>query len=111
MMGRQRWRGLWDRGATATAAPEDSARAGDDGAGAANPKLSGTPAGPDPGPRLGGTPAGPDPGPRLGGTPAGPDPGQHAPPAGPAARPGVPGWLERAAGWAWRLLVLGVLLY
>jgi predicted PurR-regulated permease PerM len=26
-------------------------------------------------------------------------------------QPRVPGWLERAAGWAWRLLILGALLY
>src|SRR5260370_35761059 len=63
-MGRQRWRGLWDRGAPAAAAPGDAARAGDDGDGR-------------------------------------PDP----------ARPSVPGWLERAAGWAWRLLILGALRY
>jgi predicted PurR-regulated permease PerM len=92
MMGRQRWRGLWDRGATATAAPEGTARAGDDGLGTADPGPGGTPAGLDPGLA-----------------------GQHAPaaglPAGPGARPRVPGWLERAAGWAWRLLVLGALLY
>jgi len=30
--------------------------------------------------------------------------------AGPG-QPRVPGWLERAAGWAWRLLILGALLY
>src|SRR5215472_16336883 len=33
------------------------------------------------------------------------------PPAEPGADPGVPVWLHRAAGWAWRLLILGVLLY
>src|SRR5437667_78391 len=49
MMGRQRWRGLWDRGATATAAPEDTACAGDDGPGPADPGPGGTRAGPDPG--------------------------------------------------------------
>ncbi len=91
-MGRQRWRGRWDRGAMATAAPEDTACAGDDGLGTADPGPGGTSAGPDPGLA-----------------------GQHAPaaglPAGPGARPRVPGWLERAAGWAWRLLVLGALLY
>src|SRR6266581_2652652 len=92
MMARQRWRGRWDRGATATAAPEDTACAGDNGLRTADPGPGGTLAGPDPGLA-----------------------GQHAPaaglPAGPGARPRVPGWLERAAGWAWRLLVLGALLY
>jgi predicted PurR-regulated permease PerM len=29
----------------------------------------------------------------------------------PRAAPRVPGWLERAAGWSWRLLILGVLIY
>lgn len=32
--------------------------------------------------------------------PAGPGPGDHA-----------PGWLQRAAGWSWRLLVVGLLVY
>lgn len=32
-------------------------------------------------------------------------------PAGPAREPQVPGWLQQAAGWAWRLLVLGILIY
>jgi predicted PurR-regulated permease PerM len=31
--------------------------------------------------------------------------------AGPAHEPQVPGWLQQAAGWAWRLLILGILLY
>ena len=87
-MARQRWRGLWDRGAPATVAPGDAAHAGDNGAGPAQPGPGTGPPGPDPGP---------------GGPPAGA--------AGPAPQPRVPAWLERAAGWAWRLLVLGALLY
>ena len=31
--------------------------------------------------------------------------------AGAGHEPGVPVWLQRAAGWSWRLLILGVLLY
>jgi predicted PurR-regulated permease PerM len=31
--------------------------------------------------------------------------------AEPGQRAQVPGWLERGAGWAWRLLILGILLY
>src|SRR6516164_7086427 len=33
------------------------------------------------------------------------------PQAEPGGEPGVPVWLHRAAGWAWRLLILGILLY
>jgi predicted PurR-regulated permease PerM len=90
MMARQRWRGLWDRGTPpATAAPGGAAGA-EDGAGAdaAHPGPDGAPPGQVPGP----------------GRP-------HTEAGGPAARPWVPAWLERAAGWAWRLLVLGALIY
>jgi predicted PurR-regulated permease PerM len=49
-------------------------------------------------------------------------PGQDAPPPGgetgeaagwaePAAPSQVPGWLQLAAGWSWRLLVVGVVVY
>jgi predicted PurR-regulated permease PerM len=85
-MGRQRWRGLWARGAPAVAVPGDTARASGDGAATVDPGLDGTQGGPDPGPAAG-------------------------PPAGPGTQPRVPGWLERAAGWAWRLLILGLLIY
>ena len=88
MMGRQRWRGPRDRGGPAAAPPGDAARTRDDGVGRAAPRPDGTPAQPVLGP-------------------GGPD--AHA--AGPPARPRVPGWLERGAGWAWRLLVLGALIY
>src|SRR5215831_17654103 len=54
-------------------------------------------------------------------TAAGPDGGDTHPSDGdtglrtgaarPRAEPRVPGWLERTAGWAWRLLILGVLIY
>ncbi len=44
--------------------------------------------------------------------PAAPGPAGRGPgPAAPRAEPRVPGWLERAAGWAWRLLILGALIY
>ena len=39
------------------------------------------------------------------------EPGARTGPARPRAEPRVPGWLERAAGWAWRLLILGALIY
>jgi predicted PurR-regulated permease PerM len=32
-------------------------------------------------------------------------------PAGTSREPRVPAWLHRAAGWAWRLLILGVTIY
>jgi predicted PurR-regulated permease PerM len=42
--------------------------------------------------------------------PADPDRGA-GPVAAPAADSQVPGWLQRAAGWSWRLLLLGVVIY
>ena len=116
MMGRQRWRGPRDRGGPAAAPPGDAARTRDDSVGRAAPRPDGTPAQPVLGP------GGPDAhaaGPLD--QAAGPldqaaaPRGQAAGPldqaAGPPARPRVPGWLERGAGWAWRLLVLGALIY
>src|SRR5215472_13624204 len=47
-------------------------------------------------------------------TAAGPDDGDTGLRTGaarPRTEPRVPGWLERAAGWAWRLLILGALIY
>jgi len=85
-MGRQRWRGLGGRGAPAATAPGDAARAGEDGIGPVEPEPE-----PDE-------------------TPPGPQAGQ-ADPARQPAQPRVPAWLERAAGWAWRLLILGALIY
>jgi predicted PurR-regulated permease PerM len=32
-------------------------------------------------------------------------------PAGPAGGSGVPQWLQRAAGWSWRLLLIGIVIY
>jgi len=90
MMGRQRWRGLGDRGAPAATAPGDAARAGEDGIDLADP---------DPEPE-------PEPGEALPGPQAG-----QSDSAGQPARPRVPPWLEGAAGWAWRLLILGALIY
>src|SRR5215472_8219648 len=86
MMGRQRWRGLGGRGAAAATARDDTAAAGEDGIGPVG-------SGPEPAE-----------------TPTGPQAGQARPATQPA-QPRVPGWLERAAGWAWRLLILGALLY
>jgi predicted PurR-regulated permease PerM len=86
MMGRQRWRGLGDRGVPAAAAPGDAARAGEDGPGPAEPE-------PEPGEASARSQAGP------------------SGPAGQPARSRVPAWLEGTAGWAWRLLILGALIY
>ena len=33
------------------------------------------------------------------------------PAAAPRAESRIPGWLERSAGWAWRLIILGALIY
>jgi predicted PurR-regulated permease PerM len=88
MMARQRWRGLRDRGAPGTAAP------GETGVPGAAPRASTAHAG----------------GNGAADAPPGPDPGPPAEVAGPPG-PRVPAWLERAAGWSWRLLVLGALLY
>jgi predicted PurR-regulated permease PerM len=40
-------------------------------------------------------------------TPAGVPPGGRPEPAGAQ----VPGWLQRAAGWSWRLLLVGIVIY
>ena len=42
------------------------------------------------------------------GTPARPQP---APGSRAQAEPPVPGWLQRAAAWSWRLLLVGILIY
>ena len=48
-------------------------------------------------------------------TPAGAADGPGPQPAGPGPRPRpatqVPGWLQRAAGWSWRLLLIGIVIY
>src|SRR5215831_5737404 len=112
MMRRPRWRGTPDRGASAVTAgdPEAGMSPGNGdasphaGHAAADPGHAATDAGravagaAEAGPRPG------DGGPRA----AGP---QHTGPAARRAEPRVPGWLERAAGWAWRLLILGALIY
>jgi predicted PurR-regulated permease PerM len=79
-------------------APDDAARAGADGIGPvdAGPEPAETPPGPPTG-QAGSA-----------GRPA--QPGQPGQPA-QLAQPRVPGWLERTAGWAWRLLILGALIY
>ncbi len=33
------------------------------------------------------------------------------PPPGDSRAPHVPGWLQRAAGWSWRLLIIGLVIY
>jgi predicted PurR-regulated permease PerM len=54
-------------------------------------------------------PGGPDAGPVNGGPPPADSDGVGwAPAAGPSQ---VPAWLQLAAGWAWRLLVLGIVIY
>jgi predicted PurR-regulated permease PerM len=74
------------RGVPAATAPGDAARAGEDGTGPVEPE------------------------PEPGEAPPGPQAGQDGS-AGQPAQPRVPAWLERAAGWAWRLLILGALIY
>src|SRR6516162_6044054 len=130
MMRRRMWHGIRDRGAPAVTAgdPETgigpgngdaSPRAGHAEADTAEAGLRPADGGPRPGdgvprpgdgvPRPGdGVPRSGDGGPRSGdGVPPLAGPG----PVRPRAEPRVPGWLERAAGWAWRLLILGVLIY
>ena len=113
MMGRQRWRGLRDRGAPAAAAGA-TAGAGDGGIGPPDPGPGGLPAGR--------TPAGPHPradGPHdqaaslrdQAASPRDQAVGPRDQAATPPAQRRVPGWLESAASWAWRLLVLGALIY
>ena len=77
---------MGSRGAPAATASGDAGRAGADGTG---------PVDPEPGP---------------GGAPPGPQAGQAGQARQPA-QPRVPAWLDRAAGWAWRLLILGALIY
>jgi len=124
------WHGIRDRGAPAVTAGDPETGIGP-GNGDASPRAGHAEAdtaeagprpadgGPRPGdgvprpgdgvPRPGdGVPRSGDGGPRSGdGVPPLAGPG----PARPRAEPRVPGWLERAAGWAWRLLILGVLIY
>ncbi len=54
-----------------------------------------------------GGPAGPDNG--VGAIQQGIDQGSAGPPPGPGAQ--VPRWLQRAAGWSWRLLLVGIVVY
>ncbi|HEY2309198.1 MAG TPA: AI-2E family transporter [Streptosporangiaceae bacterium] len=74
------------RGVPAATAPGDAARAGADGIGPVEPE------------------------PEPGDAPPGAQAGQAGTATQPA-QPRVPAWLERAAGWAWRLLILGALIY
>src|SRR5215831_15430129 len=94
MMRRRRWHGMRDRGAPA-------ATAGD-----ADP---GGPANSDAGPRAGHAVAGG--GHATAGTAEAGQPGGDGGPRPVRAEPRVPGWLDRAAGWSWRLLILGALIY
>src|SRR5262252_3903902 len=123
-MRRPRWPGTRDRGApAATAAGPETGADGADGPGNGDARLHAGHAAVDAAeavPRPGDT--GPRPmeaGPRP--MEAGPRPMEAGPPpadtglrtgaARPRTEPRVPGWLERAAGWAWRLLILGALIY
>jgi predicted PurR-regulated permease PerM len=83
MMARRVWHGVRDRGGDAAAPPGDPERASGDG--------------------LGGTEQERASGDGLGAT--------EWEPAEPATDRRVPGWLQQAAGWSWRLLILGALLY
>jgi predicted PurR-regulated permease PerM len=97
MMRRRRWHVIRDRDAPAVTAGDPETGIGP-GNGDASPHTGHAAANAaEAGPRSG------DGGPRPAGAPTGP--------ARPRAEARVPGWLERAAGWAWRLLILGVLIY
>src|SRR5262250_1790408 len=100
MMRRRRWRGVRDDGAPA--APAGGPDTGGIG-------LGGGDAGPHADRATAGAPeAGPHP------ADGSPHPAEAGPRPGPArarAEPRVPGWLERAAGWAWRLLILAAVIY
>src|SRR5215831_52849 len=101
MMRRRRWHGMRDRGAPA-------ATAGDAGPG--GPANGGA------GPRAGHAAAGgghaaAGAGHATAGTAEAGQPGGDGGPRPARAEPRVPGWLDRAAGWSWRLLILGALIY
>src|SRR5215467_9832661 len=100
-MGRRMWRGLRERGAPALTRPVDPGRADSDGLGTAEWEPA---AAPRAGPAGPGAPRPVPPAPRTG-------PGDTGAPAAPRAARQVPGWLERAAGWSWRLLIVDVLIY
>jgi predicted PurR-regulated permease PerM len=101
MMRRPRWPGTRDRDAPAVTAADPQTGGIGPGNGDASPH--GGHASADAGHAA------------AGAAEAGPRSGDGAPrpvaPAAPRAEPRVPGWLERAAGWAWRLLILGALIY
>ena len=90
-----------------------TARPAEAGPDPARPDRGGTAAGPDPGDRdRGASAAGPDPDrPDGGGSATRPEPAgaQPGPEQVPAAQ--VPRWLQRAAGWSWRLLLVGIVIY
>ena len=100
-MMRPRWPGTRDRGAPAVTAADPQTGGIGPGNGDASPHAGHASA--DAGHAA------------AGAAEAGPRSGDGAPrpvaPAAPRAEPRVPGWLERAAGWAWRLLILGALIY
>jgi predicted PurR-regulated permease PerM len=115
MTARRRWHGLLGRLATAAgpggaapgvAAPPSEAATGapDNGAGVSTQPDGGASQ------AVGAGPSAPEPNGRsVAADHAGADAGRGGGPVPPGSQ--VPGWLQRAAGWSWRLLLVGIVIY
>src|SRR4029077_10832172 len=115
MTARRRWHGLLGRLATAAgpggtapgvAAPPSEAATGapDNGTGVSTQPDGGASQ------AVGAGPSAPEPNGRsVAADHAGADAGRGGGPVPPGSQ--VPGWLQRAAGWSWRLLLVGIVIY
>jgi predicted PurR-regulated permease PerM len=99
------WQGLRSGSARATEAGGTDAHGTEPGAAAGTAVSPGGPAGPDNG--VGTIKRGIDGATGDTGTAAGEGTGRR--PESPGAQ--VPSWLQRAAGWSWRLLLIGIVVY